>query len=383
MAEKKKALMLLSNPFRPDPRVHREALSLIRNGYGVTVLCWDRDRNFPAGETIDGIGVIRVGPAAEWGRAGAFMKALPKFWKNARKAASSLEFDIVHAHDLDTLAPGLKIAAKRNAALIYDSHEIYHEMAGENLSGPLLRWLARYEARMVRKPEIVLTVNEPIARIFRGYGARDVRVVMNCQPEVSADAEAAGRIRKDVSPDGRPIVLYIGVLEPNRLLLELAEAHSSGGGDFVLAMGGYGSLEAGLRSSAERSGGRVRLLGRVMPSDVPAYDSAADILLATYDPRLRNNRLGAPNKLFEAMMASRPVIVTAGTFAAEVVGETGCGIAAEYNAAKVLGSASALLSDRERYAKAAASGRRAFEERYNWRAMEKVLLKAYSDLLSK
>ncbi len=382
MAEKKRALMLLSNPFRPDPRVHREATSLIRNGYEVTVLCWDRDMKHPVTETSDGIHLIRVGPQAGWGESGGFIRALPKFWKNLRKAAADLDCDIVHAHDLDTLSPGLRIAERKKIPLIYDSHEIYHEMAGENISGFLLSYLARYEAKMVRKPKIMVTVNEPIAEIFRGFGAKDVRVVMNCQPDIAVDPAVAGKIRAGISPEGKPVLLYIGVLEPNRLLPELAEAHSKGSEDFILAIGGYGTLEDRLRAIAGQSKGRVKFIGRIKPSDVPSYNRAADILLAAYDPKLRNNRLGAPNKLFEAMIASRPIVVSKGTYAAEVVAETGCGVAAEYKAAHVLAAASGLLADKSLYGKTAKAGRKAFEEKYNWQAMEKVLLKAYADLLT-
>ena len=38
-----KILMLLSNAFDPDPRVHQEAVSLAQNGYDVQLLCWDRE----------------------------------------------------------------------------------------------------------------------------------------------------------------------------------------------------------------------------------------------------------------------------------------------------------------------------------------------------
>ena len=53
MSEKKHVLMLLSNPFRPDPRVHREAKSLVNAGYEVTILCWDRKQRYPTEETIE------------------------------------------------------------------------------------------------------------------------------------------------------------------------------------------------------------------------------------------------------------------------------------------------------------------------------------------
>jgi len=374
--------MLLSNPFRPDPRVHREALSLVKAGYHVTIICWDRGLSLPREKVIDGIKIIRVGPASDWGNARNMVKNLPKFWKNLRRTADGLDYGIVHAHDLDTLSPGLKLASRKKIPIIYDGHEIYHEMAGENLSPFLVKFVAWYERRMMRKPDIVLTVNEPIAKLFRGYGAKDVREIMNCQSDAGVDPSRVDELRKVMSPGGKGTALYIGVLEPNRLLLELAKAHSAGEEDFILVLGGFGSLEGQLKTIADKSNGRVAFIGKVHPKDVPAYTRAANVLLATYDPKLRNNRIGAPNKLFESMIASRPIIVSKGTYAADVAEKTGCGLPSEYTSDSVLSAVSRLLSDSELYKKCAESGRKAYEEKYNWAVMEARLLEAYSKLLN-
>ncbi len=382
MSEKKHVLMLLSNPFRPDPRVHREAKSLVNAGYEVTILCWDREQRYPTEETIDGIRIKRMGPRCGYGKASDMIRSLPRFWKNLRKEATNMNFDIIHAHDLDTLSPALRISSKRKVPVIYDSHEIYHEMAGENLSGVFLKLLASYERRMVRKPRMMITVNEPIADIFKGFGASDVRVIMNCQPEPQVDAGKVEAIRKTLTPDGKRIVLYIGVLEPNRLLLELAEAHSKSKGDFILAIGGFGSLESGIAEIAKSGNGRVKFIGKVEPASVPTYNAASTVLLAAYDPGLKNNRMGAPNKLFESMASSKPIIVSKGTYAARIVEESGCGLAVGYNADSVLSAALKLLNDSALHAKCSVAGRRAYGEKYNWAVMEKRLLGIYSELLN-
>jgi len=43
---KKKILMILSKPFVIDPRVYQEAESLVKNGYEVTVIVWDRRKDY-------------------------------------------------------------------------------------------------------------------------------------------------------------------------------------------------------------------------------------------------------------------------------------------------------------------------------------------------
>ena len=48
-------VMLLANPYSPDDRVRREAVSLQQHGYAVTILAWDRDCKKPEQETVDGV----------------------------------------------------------------------------------------------------------------------------------------------------------------------------------------------------------------------------------------------------------------------------------------------------------------------------------------
>ena len=53
-------VMLLSNAFRPDPRVEREADGLVQAGFRVTLICWDRAAELSSSELHDGIEVIRI-----------------------------------------------------------------------------------------------------------------------------------------------------------------------------------------------------------------------------------------------------------------------------------------------------------------------------------
>ncbi|MCK5024105.1 MAG: glycosyltransferase family 4 protein [Thermoplasmata archaeon] len=374
-------VMLLSNPFRPDPRVHREAKALVSAGYKVTILCWDREQKHTKQETIDGIQLIRLGPKSSFENTKLFLKTIRKFWKEARQEMSAMEIDIIHTHDLDTLAPAIKEAKKRKIPLIYDSHEIYHEMAGERLSGFMIGLIKSYEKRLVKKPDVLITVNEKLEEIFRDFGARNTHVIMNCRREVPVNELDVDVLEKKLDLKDKKTAIYIGVLEPNRQLLELAKAHTASQDDFVLIYGGYGSLEPEIKKLADSSNGRLIFLGRVQPDKVPAYNEMSHVLLATYDPALKNNRLGAPNKLFESMSAGRPIVVTKGTYAGQVVENTGSGLTADYDGKTALVAISRLLADNELYSKCAKAGKLAFENQYNWLAQEKKLLNIYSSLL--
>ena len=46
--------MILSNPFMVDPRVSKEARSLVNNGHKVTVIVWDRKNDYSESEGVEG-----------------------------------------------------------------------------------------------------------------------------------------------------------------------------------------------------------------------------------------------------------------------------------------------------------------------------------------
>ena len=129
------------------------------------------------------------------------------------------------------------------------------------------------------------------------------------------------------------------------------------------------------------SGSRYKFIGPVKPKDMAAYTLASDILVAVYDPSFGNNRDSVPNKLFEAMSVSKPIIVAKGTWTGQTVERLNCGLAVKYGSDEVFQAIDKLLADKELYEKLGANGRMAFETEYNWPVMEKRLLKVYSKLL--
>ena len=72
-----KVVMTLSNPFKVDPRVYKEALTLVNSGYEVTILAWDREGTHPLREIVDGIKVERIRVRAKYGSIIVFVVALP------------------------------------------------------------------------------------------------------------------------------------------------------------------------------------------------------------------------------------------------------------------------------------------------------------------
>ncbi len=162
MKEKKKVLMLLTNPFNPDPRVYKEAKSLVKAGYEITILCWDRQLKHKKKEKIDGINVERIRLRAGYGFKSMIFK-LPIFWIKLFFKALKKDFDIVHSHDFDTLLVGVLLKIFKKKKLIYDSHELFLSYTENNLINSLI---FSYEKILLPKIDLLIYTNEKRLTLF-------------------------------------------------------------------------------------------------------------------------------------------------------------------------------------------------------------------------
>ncbi|MCK5547884.1 MAG: glycosyltransferase family 4 protein [Thermoplasmata archaeon] len=376
-----KVVMLLSNPFRPDVRVHKEARTLVKNGYDVEIIAWDRDGKYPREEVIDGIKVTRYRRYVKWGDLLPTFLGLILFRFHAFLKLIRHPPDFIHCHDFDTLAPGVIAGKLESRIVVYDAHELYPEMVANKLPPWAVGMLKKCDSFLARRANAVICVSMPLAQYYGRRVPGQVEVVMNCPETGSPDTEKVDGIREKHDPGkDRFMVLYLGGLDPGRMVDELADMFSGLENDFVLVMGGFGTLEGNVMSKAKASE-NVHFIGRVRYDDALAYNSAADVLVAMYDPKNVNNRMGAPNKLFEAMMAGKPVLVSRDTYAATIAEEENCGIPVRYGSkGETLEALEKLRSDKGLYESLCRNSLEAAKKRYNWNVMEGRLLKLYKML---
>ena len=125
----------------------------------------------------------------------------------------------------------------------------------------------------------------------------------------------------------------------------------------------------------------VKYLGLVDDSALLEIESSSNVIVAFYDPVFFSDNMPLPNKIFEAMMCSTPVVTNV---AHEIINETNCGLVVEYDNEKQIKEAIITLSDNPQLCKKLGdNGRKAFLEKYNWSEMEQKLYRVYETLLPK
>lgn len=389
--------MLVRNDCRTDYRVLKEAASLARAGYEVTVV---GVHTYGPGEREQrqGFTIVRVPVEPARTPVGKAINLFPRALRRMAKAAAATRAAVYHAHDSDAILPAwLAARATPGARLIYDAHEVGFYTLRETLTGfpfrlPVLTWFwDRWNDRIVRRHvDAVITVNEALAEVQAAhYGIPRPTVVMNCPPrfEPTPAMRAVLPTRLGVDP-ARPIALVQGMFSPGRGDGPPLEAVVRSAGlwteGVIVMLGNVGSRPewAGLRRLAAQPpyAGRVFILPPVPPDELLVLTSGARIGLIPF--RLSGlMRFALPNKLFEYAAAGIPVITPDLPVIRQVVERFGYGVFCDFaDPAAVADAINCVLADPDRYA-AMQAGARAAAAVYNWETQEAVLLALYRQVL--
>jgi len=378
-----RVVMLLSNAFRPDPRVAREAAALVEAGHEVTVLCWDRQGELPPRETRDGYILERIQQVRTVYGAGARqLLHIPRFWQAAIRRARALHPDVIHCHDLDTLPAGWWLKPRTRAHLVYDAHEDYPAMMSLYLPGGLVRGLSWLERQLLGRVDATITASTVFGDKLRAHGVTPVTTIGNYPPlepfdRVDIEEVAAARARLGLAPDAF-VVAYIGGFSRNRQLLPLIEAARLLPDVHVLLWGdGHqrAAVEVALHGIPN-----ARYLGWLAPADVPLYTHLADVIYYCLVPDYPGAVYNAPNTLGNAMAAGRPIIANDVGDLGHIVRETGCGLLLSEVTPDTITAAIRKLSDPTYRQQLGAAGRAAAERQYNWTSASSLLREVYAQL---
>ncbi|RME04266.1 MAG: glycosyltransferase [Planctomycetota bacterium] len=229
------------------------------------------------------------------------------FTSKMLERAKEFRPSVVIASDLPTLPLAWQLKRTLGSRLIYDSHEFYTEQAF--LSSKDKRELRKIEARLLPWVDLLITINGDIAQLFRRrYGVGDVRVIQNAflsscpEKKYIHDLLGIGRERR--------LVLYQGQFLKYRNLEQLVKL-ARYFREIALVLVGWGELEAVLKKRCRRYGildKTVYFLPKIPQRDLVAYASSASLGVIPYPSVDLNTRYCTPNKLFEFISASLPVV---------------------------------------------------------------------------
>lgn len=366
-----RVLVILNNHYTHDPRVTTEVESLVKHGYEVKVIAWDRKRKYSTHETVNNVEVIRIRIPQIIDKLIPFEILKVPIWqvlayKKALHLYKKWKFKVVHVHDWPDLPIGVWLKRKLKIKLVYDSHEVWNYMVFTNKL-PEWLWEAIWrERKLLQDVDAFITVGRGYKRYFIRY-VKNVKLVMNAKP-----------LTQWKKPTTNPlVVVYIGGFHKSRCIKELVSATCEVGRIFTVIAGPEVPRYKKLFENAKSCG--LEYLGFIPKSRVIPLTREASVVYYVFDPSHPLYKIGMPNKLFEAIATGRASLACKGTASGKFVEKYRIGLVVDCNVKEIK---KALITFIENPKLIIKFGRRAYSigSKYNWDNELLKLLEIYSDL---
>ena len=376
----KRVILIRSNPVDPDPPVEKAALALLNAGYRVTIIGWDRNGHYShrrdplviAGHRAE---AVRFGiPATFSGGLKKNLKAMLIFQNRLRNwlIQNRADYDIIHAFDFDTGLIASRYAKKIQKKFVYHILDYYvasHGFRGTHLEKPILR----LENSIIDFADVTVICTEKRREQIAGTKPKRLAVIHNTPS--AAQIRPRDPITKNT---GRVKIVYVGILERSRMLMEIAEAISEDPG-LEFHVGGFGTLEVFFQEMSAKHD-NIFYYGRLPYDQTLSLEMECDIMLAIYNPLVDNHRYAAPNKFYESLMLGKPVIMARGTGMSEVVAENGIGELIGYSKDGFVEGINRLVGRRDEWSSIEKRMKQIYQDQYCWDEMERRLMQIYAEL---
>jgi glycosyltransferase involved in cell wall biosynthesis len=358
-----------------DPRVKKIVGSLNKR-YSVTCLGWNRDaipdekinsyivklELFNLKTSVWKPSLIRI-----------IVRLLffaPAFWTWVLIKLLVIRPKVVHACDLDSVLPCYVYKILFRKKLVFDVFDRYAITFIPKKFRILYRIINFTEELMSKHSDVLIIANgEKVLRTFQMKPSHS-EILLNYPDDYVIERSHQSK-KNDIFT-----IAFTGHIRRHRGLETLA-AMMRDLKDVRLVI--TGRTEDKILFNQIRSIPNVKYLGLLDDSALFEIEASSNIIVAFYDPVFFCDNMPLPNKIFEAMMCSTPIVTN---IAHEIVNEANSGIVVDYDNVKQIKEAIITLRDNPQLCKRLGdNGRNAFLERYNWNIMERRLYKVYEGLL--
>jgi len=382
MNENRGVLMLLSKPYKPDPRVAME-LDLLKKVSSFTVIAWDRECKYKKREAIFNretrVEIIRVRVRAKTRAFLNFVLKLPLYWIKAISIAARHHYKVVHCHDLDTLPLGLflKLIKRKKVTVVYDAHEIYSEMVRTVVPKLIYKILRLIEILLISETDYVIIPCIERAT-FYPVGKQKIMVLPNYTlNRINIDE----LIKRSYRKYEKFTVFYVGGLLEAKGIIDVVRAIMRIPG-VKLAIAGSGPLEPFIKTVSKLSD-KIEYLRYLPLEEVLINMARSHLTFIMYKPDNYNSILTASNKFFESIAMGTPVLTNKETTLGKTVERYKCGLSVEYgNVGQIAGAILKLKGNKELLVELSENAKSLWKrESLRVKRIQKAFIRKYKRLL--
>lgn len=380
--------MILERDFPADDRVEKEAVSLIRAGHQVDLICFTMT-GVNRTENYKGISVYKKRISNFTYRSSVGALRLPfyfSFWKKVlSKHLESNQYQVLHLHDLPLSHVVQKLSRVYKCRYILDLHENYPALLQisphtKKLIGRLVhsnRQWENYEKVNVRLADGLVTVVKEMKDRIKPFSACEIAVVEN-----TPYLEELKKL--DDRPDPNFITLvYSGGINFHRGLQTVIEGIRLSvkvNPKIRLFILGGGSHEGVLKKQVKLAGleDHVRFFGWLSSNEMYEQIYKSDIALIPHMKSVQSDN-SSPNKLFQYMFCGKPILASNCNSVERVLRETKTGTTYIHDSPESFKGALMQLISEMPFDSYKENGRKALEK-YNWEHSVQELITLYNGL---
>lgn len=382
----KRIVMVVLNNLLHDARVLREATSLAKEGYQLTIIAM-HDEDLKNNEKKNGFNIKRVYlHTKKWGRH-PMVKVIKytEFLVKCMITIIGLHPRILHCHDLDSLPVGVfsKILFLGKIKLIYDSHEIWSDPSQQYFHSSFLFSIGGYIEKYLIKfvDRVVMTSDGHASFLQKSLSIKMPLVVRNIPVKPSHTNPKNGFEGLTIPSDSH-IIVYVGAISPGRGLISLLNSMIKLDPDVILVLLGFGKFKDEISKliTKLKLNGRVKILPPVKPDIVIDAIFQADIGIAPIENICLSYYYTMPNKVFEYLLAGLPIAVSNFPEMSRLVFENEIGVVFNPEDPDDIASAIKSILDNPELFKKLKRNVKVFSENNHWDVEVVKLLKLYSSL---
>lgn len=325
--------MLLNAPYPADIRVKKESDALLKAGFEIHLLCL-RKKDQVSSEKFEGINAHRIDAGknnyqlAFWDVIMSLNFVHPKFKRAIRKVIHTEKINIIHVHDLPLAGTALSLKKELDLKVVLDMHENYPEALRTWFKwkkNPIVRlknaffmnpehW-TKFERKACEEcDQIIAVVEEMKDRITEEHNLdpEKIHVVTNTEDKDFITQKIDRLVYKPLA--GKFILTYSGGIGPHRGVdtairgMKFLQQNKN----IQLAIVGFGSpsvINSLKELVKELNLDNVHFFGYQPFSKFFSYMSLTDVNIIPHQSNGHTDNT-VPHKLFQGMMAGKPLLVS-------------------------------------------------------------------------
>ena len=368
--------------FSTVPRSLRMAKILVNAGYIVHMIEWDRMGLKPKIEIKNGIVFKRLRLKSAYGLRSFYMNPIWTIFAFIQIVIGN--YHIIQPQNLDSMVPTFfSTRLVKRARVIYDLADFYRDAYVRDV--PIVSWISGLlEKLLIRSADaLILSSERQILQVEARNLPEKVMMFYNA-PDANFGISIDDNSFSNKDNGNRFTLLFPGVLNYDRVKPLMNVINAVKGLPVKIVIAGFGEYEDLIQRLSDANK-QLIFLGYLDYQEVMGLYKRADLILLTYDPSYTNNRIGLPNKLFEAMACGSLVLAPRNTYMGEFAVREKIGMVVDYSDPTEIRSVIKSVIDRGKkdIQLFRENTRRLYMEKFNPQEMNSEYLRTVESLVSK